>query len=284
MAHELFEGRHGGRKGPDQQDSRDWLFAHAVRAGRIAPPLQRPASVTLEADLPPVYDQGQLGSCTAFATRTMREFLSRKVKHPSQPLSPLWLYYETRSRFYPDEVGQDSGAYLRDAVAILRGRGMAREVPVGDDVRPTECWPYDISKFTVKPPSPTFGPALWYKNVNSYRLQTLNEMLDCLAAGYCFVLGFDVYQNFYDAEGTGRVPMPSGSIVGGHAQCAFGYALSNKWAGGGYILTRNSWGSGPTGFTPNGDLMFPFDYMSTPRYASDFWAVHLLSEDAAAQP
>ena len=47
---------------PDLPDHRDFLFAAPVEL-----PGAPPAKVDLRAQCPPVYDQGQLGSCTATA-------------------------------------------------------------------------------------------------------------------------------------------------------------------------------------------------------------------------
>lgn len=267
----VVRNEHGtGLKGPDRHDSRDWrVSANARRLGLRA---DRPQTHDLLAYMPPVYDQGQLGSCVFQAYRNAREYLTLKVGHKLQPLSALWAYYNCRHRFYPQEADQDTGAYLRDGMKILVGRGMALE----------KSWPYRPARFNDPPPAATYGPAIAYRNVASYRVDSLSEMVDVIAAGWPVALGFSVYSSFYDAQGHGRVPMPPAGdgILGGHAVLAIGYSFQGNWAGGGYILARNSWGSGATGFTTDGNLRFPMAFINDESTLYDAWAIALRTEEA----
>jgi len=47
-----------------------------------------------------------------------------------------------------------------------------------------------------KPPKPCFTAAKKHQILSYYRIQTLDEMRICLAAGYPFVFGFTVYEAF----------------------------------------------------------------------------------------
>lgn len=262
MGTELFDGRHGGVVGRDPNDPRDFMFS-TYRLGVV----ERPPEVTL-GPLPPVYDQGNIGSCTAWATKTAREFISLQQQHALQPLSAVWAYFETRRKYW--DVKVDSGAYMREVAKILAGRGMALEAE----------WPNDNSKWKTQPPASTYAKAMWYgpnpeARVLYYRITTLSEMLDCLASGYPFIFGFPVYSNFYQAQGNGNVPEPQGLILGGHAQCAYGYKFDAAWAGGGYILTRNSWGN----WSPGGDLRFSFAFMGHKDIVWDVWTFRLRGVD-----
>src|SRR3990172_10629704 len=262
MSVELAPGLYGGLRGRDPHDSRDYLFA--LNTSKFGVPLRLPSSVLLPY-LPPVRDQQSLGSCTAFSAAANREILTLKIGHTLQPLSQLWVYYETRRKFW--DVNEDSGAYMREVTAILAGRGAAREAD----------WPYDVSKWNVNPPSASYGPAIWYRNVNYYRINTLSEMLSCLAAGWPFIFGFAIHPNFWDAQDSGNVPMPDSLVIlGGHANCAIGYVMDDAWAGGGYIIGRNSWWS----WTHDVNLRFPFAFLDDPDTLMDVWAFHLKSEDA----
>ncbi len=255
--------KNAGLRGRDPFDPRDYPFSFSPIAREA--PLAPPPSITHEAHLPPIKDQGQIGSCTAQAAGGMREFLTLKVGHTLQPLSELWLYFETRRKFW--DINEDSGAYLREVMAIIKGRGIALE----------QDWPYDTSKWNVQPPSAAYGPALSYRNVNYYRLQTLREMIDCLAAGWVFVFGFPVHPNFEDAEETGIVPLPNSSLVlGWHAVLAYGYRTDPAAAGGGWLDARNSWGNV---FGRDGNLHFPWEFIRTRAAMGDVWTLHLRSED-----
>src|SRR5437763_15243788 len=116
---------------PDIPDQRDYLYA--------APPAflrALPARIDLRKQCPPVYDQGQLGSCTANAIGGAIEF--DQIKQNLSPIfvpSRLFIYYNERSM--EGTVNSDSGAQIRD--------GMKSVGTVG--VCPEDMWPYNITKF-----------------------------------------------------------------------------------------------------------------------------------------
>ena len=87
--------------------------------------------------------------------------------------------------------------------------GMKSVAKVG--VCPETTWPYDIPKFTEKPPKTAYDEASKHQAVVYRRvLGTLHQMQGCLASGYPFVLGFSVYESFMSPEvaKTGEVPLP----------------------------------------------------------------------------
>lgn len=55
-----------------------------------------------------------------------------------------------------------------------------------------------------------------------------------------------VYPNRRIAQLSGDIPMPlPGSVPdGGHAMCVVGYGFDDGYLGGGYVIVRNSWGTG----------------------------------------
>src|ERR1700752_2140455 len=122
---------------PDQPDQRDHLYA--------APPqmlARLPKSTDLRAQCPPVYDQGQLGSCTANAIGGALEFDQLKQKKPNAATpSRLFIYYNERA--IEHTIDSDSGAQIRDGVKSVHKLGAPPEDP---------DWPYDINKFSQKPP------------------------------------------------------------------------------------------------------------------------------------
>lgn len=94
-------------------------------------------------------------------------------------------------------------------------------------------------------------------------------MKQTLATGYPFVFGFSVYESFesHTVAKTGIVPMPNKTehLLGGHAVMAVGYD-DNKQT----FIVRNSWG---TTWGNQGYCYMPYDYLSNPTLASDFWTV-----------
>ena len=202
---------------PDIPDHRDFLFAAPVE--NLA---ALPAKVDLRPQCPKeVYDQGQLGSCTANAIAGALEFDQMKQAVKVFTASRLFIYYN--ERVMEGTVKSDSGAQIRDGIKSVGSLGAC----------PETSWAYDITKFADKPPQPAFkdaplGKALQYQRVP----QVLSQMKGCLAAGYPFVFGFTVYESFEsDAVAkTGVVPMPAPSekTLGGHAVVAVGYDDSTQ--------------------------------------------------------
>lgn len=239
---------------PDLPDHRDLMFAPS----RVAQHL--PAKVDLHAMCPPVYDQGQLGSCTANAVAAAIDFERQRQQLQFMSPSRLFIYYN--ERVIEHSVGTDSGAMLRDGIKTVAGQGVCAET----------MWPYNINAFENKPPPDCYTAALGHRAVKYLRLaQDPIAMKSCLAAGYPFVFGFTVYESFEtDAvANTGKVPMPTlqEKVLGGHAVLAVGYSdASNR------VLVRNSWGPN---WGINGHFTIPYAYLADSNLASDFWTIRL---------
>lgn len=242
---------------PDLPDHRDHFYAALPEVMAALP-----TSVDLRPQCPPVYDQGQLGSCTANAIAGAMEFDEKKQNFQTifTP-SRLFIYYNERA--IEGTVNQDSGAMIRDGVKSISKLGDC----------PESMWPYDITKFTQKPPSTCYTQAKKYKAVSYQKLiQDLNQFKGCLAGGYPFVFGFSVYESFESPEvaKTGHAPMPAPNekALGGHAVLAVGYDDANQW-----FLVRNSWGGN---WGMNGYFTLPYTYLINNGLASDFWTVRVI--------
>jgi C1A family cysteine protease len=106
--------------------------------------------------------------------------------------------------------------------------------------------------------------------ISSYqRLQSINDMLQCLAAGFPFVFGFTVYDAFESADvaKTGILNMPAKTEkpLGGHAVMAVGYDQSAA-----RFLVQNSWWSG---WGRAGRFTIPFPYLASRTLSDDFWTL-----------
>lgn len=243
---------------PDEIDLRDkHYYDHAYRVERAA---VLPTSVDLRAQCPAVYDQGQLGSCTANAIAGMHEFLQMKQQQPS-PFTPsrLLIYYD--ERVMEGTVSQDAGAMIRDGIKSVAKQGACSESE----------WPYDISRFAVKPPKKCYTDALQHQALSYQRVLGLTQMKTSLAAGYPVVFGFLVYESFESQEvaDTGVMPMPvhGEQLLGGHAIMAVGYDDASQ-----RLLIRNSW-SADWGGPMAGYFTMPYAYAANSKYCSDFWTV-----------
>jgi C1A family cysteine protease len=242
----------------DIPDQRDHLYA--------APTLTLvalPAKVDLRKHCPPVYDQGQLGSCTANGIAGAIQF-DRMKQHLKPDFVPSRLFIYYNERVIEGTVDSDSGAQIRDGIKVVSKEG---------DCPETE-WPYDIKKFTQKPSAQCFKDALKYKAVQYQRVsQKVNQMKGCLASGYPFVYGFTVYQSFESDQvaQTGIVPMPAPNeqVLGGHCVLAVGYDDSQQ-----RFIARNSWG---TSWGMHGYFTVPYAYLTDSNLSSDFWTVRLIA-------
>src|SRR5205807_1519345 len=102
-------------------DQRDHIYAAAITA-----PQALPTSVDLRSQCPPVYDQGQLGSCTANAIGGAFQFTQMKEQLAQNWLpSRLFIYYNERS--IEGTVSSDSGAQIRDGIKSVNQQGACSE-------------------------------------------------------------------------------------------------------------------------------------------------------------
>ena len=238
----------------DLPDGRDFMYgAPAEVVSKL------PESVDLRPGCPPVYDQGQLGSCTANAIGGALEFAQIKEKQ-ANPFTPSRLFIYYNERVIEHTVDSDSGAQIRDGVKSVHQLGAPPEAD----------WPYDINKFSQKPPEQAFTDAKNYQAILYQRLTpTLGQLKGCLASGFPFVFGFTVYESFESQEvaTTGQVGMPQSGekLLGGHAVLCVGYQDSSQT-----FIVRNSWG---TGWGIKGYFTMPYPYLLQDTLASDFWTI-----------
>jgi C1A family cysteine protease len=217
-----------------------------------------PKSVDLRSKCPPIYDQGQLGSCTGNGVAAVVEFDQRKQGIKEFIPSRLFIYYN--ERVIEGTVNQDSGAQIRDGIKVVATLGAP----------PEKDWPYDISKFADKPPAKAYSDAKKdLVKIYSRVAQNITQMEGCLADGFPFVFGFTVYDSFEGAQvaqtGVAPMPQPGENVVGGHCVVAVGYDSVKR-----VFIIRNSWG---TKWGMKGYCTMPYEYLVSPQLASDFWTV-----------
>jgi C1A family cysteine protease len=163
---------------PDLPDHRDFLYSAPIAFARALP-----VKADLRLHCPPVYDQGQLGSCTANAI----DYNERVMEHI---------------------IASDSGAQIRDSIKSVGKQG---------DCPETE-WPYAIAKFKTRLPKSCNIGALKYKAVLYQHLTlVLSQLKGCLASGYPFVFWFTVYESFESPQvartGHTSLPKPNEQIL-----------------------------------------------------------------------
>lgn len=247
---------------PDIPDIRDLKY-------RVAAPVALPPSVDLEDKMPAVYDQGQLGSCTANAIgaavqfeRMKQQCANAEADNPSR----LFIYYNERDM--ENTINEDSGAQIRDGIKSVAKLGVCWE----------KEWPYEIRKFTIKPPHKCFEDALNNQAIQYARVeQTLTQMQQVLAQGHPIVMGFTVYDGFESEQvaNTGALQMPTARerVIGGHAVLIVGYDNGSQ-----RFKVRNSWGRD---WGKRGYFTAPYEYYTNPDLADDFWVITMM-EDACS--
>lgn len=227
----------------------------------LRPPLPLPATVDWTLKLPPCYDQGQLGSCTANAIAGAIQFLQAMKPVPLVMPSRLFIYYN--ERVIEGTVDSDAGAELKDGIKSVNKQGMC----------PESVWPYEDTRLTLTPSEECYRDAsedfvLQYESVDN---TVLNDLKAALVQGPV-VGGFSVYDSFESdaAAQSGMVPMPNlatESVQGGHAILVVGYNSD-------HFIVRNSWGPS---WGMGGYFQIPFAYFTDPDLSSDFWLLQKLS-------
>lgn len=208
-------------------------------------------------DLPSVFDQGQLGSCTANAVGGAVQYDAKLNGSDPGFLSRLWIYYYER-KIEGSPADQDTGAYGRDGFKVCKTLGVPLE----------ESWPYDIPKFSEEPPANLAEQAREHR-ISNYRAvpRNLDSMKAVLSNKQTVAFGFTVYESFETKEvaDSGVVPMPTrdDKILGGHEVLLVGYLKDES----NYGLVRNSWG---TDWGMEGYFLMPWAYILDANLASDF--------------
>lgn len=240
---------------PDLPDHRDFRY-HSPAPGPL------PSLVDLRATCPDVWDQGDIGSCTAHAIvgALVYDEIKRGDNNPVM-LSRLYLYYFERS--LEGTTTEDAGAMIRDGIKVA-----------AQGVCPEKYWPYVPSRFAIRPTKSAIKRAK-EKAIAYERLDNTNlfDLRACLSQDNPFTFGFTVYESFEseDVARNGVVPMPepNESVMGGHAVLAVGYDDSQKM-----FMVRNSWGQN---WGQNGYFQMPYAYLTDANLADDFWTIKAIT-------
>lgn len=241
----------------DRPDPRDKKYA-AVRP-RSSEPL--PASVDMRDLLPPCYNQGEIGSCTANAIAGALEHL-QTIQHARERFTPSRLFVYYGERLMEGTVRQDAGAQIRSGIKFVGHVGAP----------PEELWPYEPKKFTKCPSFSVWRAAREHQALDYHRIdwRDLGEVKTCLAEGFPIVFGFTVFESF-EADPKGwpeflqPMPTPGEAEIGGHAVLAVGYDDAKQ-----AVLVRNSWGPEWGEF---GHFWMPYAYITSPTLSDDFWTL-----------
>lgn len=236
---------------PDRPDQRDIAFA--PRASRH----QLPELVDLRPAMPPVWDQGDVGSCVGQSVAAAH-YCAQKLSGAKLQIMPsrLFIYYNGRAIDGTTKV--DAGTYIRSAMKGVAKQGVPDE----------GFWRYNVLKWAARPSIKAYfnalkNQALTYQRVNNTSLAALQA---ALAQGLPVVFGAMLYESFYRLVDN-AVPMPESieRAEGGHAMLIVGYSNAKQ-----AFLVRNSWG---TSWGESGYHWMPYGYITSRTLCDDFWVL-----------
>jgi hypothetical protein len=218
-----------------------------------------PDKVDLRPFCTPVENQGQLGSCTANASVGALEFLYKKNDGRSVDLSRLFVYFNARRM--TGQTNEDSGCYIREAMASILAFGVCRE----------DTWPYNAGKFAEPPTKEAYSEALKYGAIQYSRVSGGKGAISALAAGYPVVFGTSLPMRCYEeAATTGVIPQPTeeerqAPPKSGHSMLIVGYDKRDE-----RFIVRNSWGED---WGNRGYCTMPFGVIEDFSMFDELWIV-----------
>jgi C1A family cysteine protease len=250
--------RYGWR--PDLPDHRDKLYGCERE---ILAPSRLPKVFSLRDEMPPVYDQGQLGSCTGNGIAAVLEHAETIQSTPSR----LFIYYSERE--IEGTIEQDSGAQIRDGIKVVASLGAPPETD----------WPYDIARFAEKPPAQAYADAKKHEAIEYLRVlpgTPGSPIRTPIYKGHPVVFGFSVPERFESPNwnpATELLPLPEGEgIIGGHCVVCIGWDFSLTRFPVNAFEIRNSWGAG---WGDQGHFWMDARWLYDPSrgLSSDMWVI-----------
>lgn len=220
---------------------------------------QRPTIVDLRPNMPIIYDQGILNSCTAQAVASVHHYTQLRQNRIAFSPSRLFLWWNTRAVY--DETDLNEGATLRDTIKSLAHQGIC----------PESMWPYNPSSFRRRPEQNCYTTAMLYQADMYARVrQTQQELETVLSQRMPIVFGMLIFQSFESTlvARTGNVPVPNvrrEALLGGHAMVIVGYNSTTR-----QFIVRNSWG---TQWGQRGHCFIPYSLILNPNLVFDLWVV-----------
>jgi C1A family cysteine protease len=239
---------------PSRNDHRDFKYNRHVGIEHTLPDHVDRIGMQVE-----IYDQGNVGSCTANSSTAAISIVTGVHN-----LSRLMAYYD--GRLLEHNTSNDDGAEIRDVIRGYQKYGCADE----------SVWPYVESNFSVKPPQAAYDDGKKLLGlIDSYEsIPDLNAMKHALSLGLPVIFGFQVPEKFESDEvaQTGWLDKPDmrNRFIGGHAVLGVGY--DDRDADNPFVWVRNSWNKN---WALDGYFKMHQDWFTSPYgLVSDMWIVH----------
>lgn len=248
-------GRKTGWAPPPEMEAKRRQEEHPYEA---EPHLEMPPIVDLRPHMPPIYDQGDLNSCTSNAVGGMIQYL--RAKQGMNAFLPSRQYLYWYQRLADNTQNQNIGCSVYSAINVAQTMGYC----------PENYFPYNPN-WQLAPPPPADQEA-HHHQVGPHRAPaSFEELKLALANGFPVAFGFYFFNSFYAADlNNGLVPMNFVGPVQKHAALVVGYSDAAQT-----VTVRNSWGVARNG-RPCGDQGYyymPYQYISDGQLCSEFWTL-----------
>jgi C1A family cysteine protease len=207
----------------------------------------------------PVRNQGSEGSTVGFAVAAALEYQIQKQLNEQVIISPRYIYYYAQLEAGRDPHS-DTGAFVRDAIKVLRTKGAVSE----------DTWPYRPGDVKSDPPE-ELKTAKYYKISESYQVNGVEEVKSALRRYGPVVGGISVFSSTLAyRSGVISAPLPDEQLRGATAMCIVGYDDDRK-----VMKFKNSWG---TQWGEEGYVYFSYDYVE--KFLTDAWVFTLRAGDS----
>jgi C1A family cysteine protease len=271
VPHVLPSGRRTGLLW-EAADPRDLILdvKKAAKARGVSMPRGIPSKADLRLDgtLPSVKDQGNLGSCTGNGWAVGVEQFHNQVqsKYARTAVSRLQIYYDERAE--EGSVSYDAGAWVRDGIKMIARNGVA----------PETLWPYNIARFTERPPQNVYDEAMKHQALTYAAVETNGvqwHLKQAIVAKTPVVFGFVVPAEYesVSSDGVMKTPGDRFAVLGGHCTVLVGYeTLKLTKSHKVYGITQGSWG---TSFGEAGFVYIELAWLTKRDYwiMDDAWAI-----------
>lgn len=237
-----------------------------------------PPSVRLMDSTFPIRDQGGRGTCVAFATVALREYLIGCAAS----LSEQFLYWACKQL---DGFPEEAGTFIGTAMCALSTQGVCEQ----------NTWPYNpehdpTNESQDPPPDGAKTQALSFimPNTRTVAQHCVNLYKQILSGtdgngSMPVVIATLVFNSWFRSAAThqtGKITMPLPGempLPGGHAMLIVGYQDDPSVPGGGYFIVRNSWSDAWAAQSPEapGHALMPYAYIE--RYIVEAFTGQTLS-------
>jgi len=222
-----------------------------------------PRSVDLSSNFPTPGNQGQQGSCTAWATAYALKSYQERLEmgwslNTSEHLfSPAFIY----NQIYIEIEGKESGSYIEDALKLIRDKGAATLATM----------PYNSRDYRTQPNPQAIQEAAKYKAASFEKLNDTQSIKAALAnrspvVGAIIVYGYLQSRTFRELYNS-----TAGGFLDSHAITITGYN-DDKYGGAFEII--NSWGKD---WGNNGYFWMPYTFANSAQSTPD-GTIQMLSE------